>query len=76
MCALLKEEGSKQRNALEKWNTHCAGFDWKLIIGPKKQTRQTEGAKCFLFGYPVCWTWKLIQCNDRVGRAEHSNMAM
>ena len=75
MCALLKEEGSKQRNALEKWNTHCAaGFDWKLIIGPKKQTRQTEGAKCFLFGYPVYW--KLIQCNDRVGRAEHSNMAM
>ena len=71
MCALLKEEGSKQRNALEKWNTHCAGFDWKLIIGPKKQTRQTEGAKCFLFGH-----WKLIQCNDRVGRAEHSNMAM
>ena len=71
MCALLKEEGSKQRNALEKWNTHCAGFDWKLIIGPKKQT---EEAKCFLFGYPV--HWKLSQCNDRVGRAEQSNMAM
>ena len=26
MCAFFKEEGSKQRNALEKWNTHCAGW--------------------------------------------------
>ena len=71
MCAFLKEEGSKQRNALEKWNNDFARFDRKLIIGPKKQT---EEAKCSLFGHPV--HWKLIRCNGGVGRAENSKMMM
>ena len=71
MCAFLKEEGSKQRNALEKWNTDLARFDRKLIIGPKKQT---EEEKCSLFGHPV--HWKLIRCKCGVGRAENSKMMM